>query len=68
MTIGENLGEAEVEEYLHLLDRLQFYDEDFSDYRNRNHRRFVFDIPNRIVETKKGDQLCDLHDVSIGGL
>ena len=57
-----------VEEYITLLDQLGFHDDDISDFKNREHRRFNFDTPERTIILQIDDQVCALNDVSISGL
>lgn len=57
-----------IEEYITLLDQLGFHDDDISDFKNREHRRFNFDTPERTIILQIDDQVCALNDVSISGL
>ena len=59
---------AEAEEYVGLLDQLGIYDRDTSGPKDRVHRRFKFDSPEKTILLQIGDDMCALLDVSVGGL
>lgn len=54
--------------YLELLNELGIKDKDLSLHKNRIHRRFTFDSPEKTILLQIGDDMCSLFDVSIGGL
>ena len=68
--MGENSEDfrKETEEYVSLLSQLGMKDRDESANKNRAHRRFNFDSPEKTILLHIGDNTCALYDVSIGGL
>ncbi len=68
--MGENSEDfqKETEEYVSLLSQLGIKDRDESANKNRAHRRFNFDSPEKTILLHVGDNTCTLYDVSIGGL
>lgn len=57
-----------IAEYISLLEQFGIKDEDTSDYKKRDHRRFVFDSPDKTILLQIGDDTCSLFDVSVGGM
>ena len=57
-----------IAEFLILLKQLGIKDEDTGDHNKREHRRFVFDSPDKTILLQIGDDSCSLFDVSIGGI
>ncbi len=60
--------QKESAEYLSQLHRLGLKDREESAEKNRGHRRFNFDSPEKTILLQIGDTTCALSDVSIGGL
>ena len=59
---------AEAEEFVGLLEQLGVDDRDTTDHKDRAHRRFKFDSPEKTILLQIGDAMCALSDVSVGGL
>lgn len=59
---------AEAVEYVVLLEQLGIDDRDASGHKDRAHRRFNFDSPEKTILLQIGGDMCVLYDVSIGGL
>ena len=59
---------AEAVEYVVLLEQLGIDDQDIDGHMNRANLRFQIDLPEKSIRLQIGNDMCVVHDVSVGGL
>lgn len=68
MDTAHEVFRTEAENYVSLLEQLGVDDRDASEYRNRTHRRFSFNSPEKTILIQIGDDVGSLCDLSVDGI